>query len=724
MSNVIKYLFALVFVLQYFVSSVLWAADNNVNQRYIIIHNDLPISIYPVLQVPDNNCQPGSTNVRRIIVNTAESMGIPSGKTVKVIMPDQCFYNAGRLYLFSVNLTSFEEQLNPSEKTIKDSSIANNALCLDPDLIKTNIDASIHTCFTGYAKASYPLDAPAQLVEYTYDAIDPQTGKPSPNPDVGTLMTDIDLSYVDQLYLPVAITLDDEGASRYMGTTLSFAEFHDRVNRFIDNNHWSSFAAYSLQNWKNNVFNQLVNQSYNVPAYYNLFSLINTRATSELYTPLKPTNPQCSVWSGCNGLSGNCCPNDKGVFLACCGILNYMIDNTRIINNKVTNPTIDTIVSRWKDWVSSDKDLCDNNNIVKIKYWPSNSPLFDKKSFCYAFKKTVQFVWYTFSDTAKDCGTGVDQAQCIIQHIAGYNSEELSGKIPESVQAVLRSVPYGEKGKTPQYHYDKWLLFWAPFDSIFNLDPYTRLIHDPREGVNAVAYSFSIDDKYGNYREKATGFIVNAGGNTALLNKESYDPYEQYFINWANGWSHANVCGRKISINKLPGNARIFMWKNGIKTPYCDVTLYADNEHFVKFRIAETTSTVTDTYTGVSGYQVHGIQFADENDCENESSPELKQVCHSSQFSFIQDGDIAYVSLSDKDKPKVNLNVPPAPILSPSNGIKDCTGRTDEHGQVIPCCQPNAEPPQYCPSPYDQLCPICPSGHCECHRSDGVLNRN
>jgi hypothetical protein len=72
----------------------------------------------------------------------------------------------------------------------------------------------------------------------------------------------------------------------------------------------------------------------------------------------------------------------------------------------------------------------------------------------------------------------------------------------------------------------------VPFGSQFALDPYTRLIHSNQDGIAAVAYSFSIDDKYGNFRDASSGFIVDAGGTSALDNNQPYDPYQQYKMNW------------------------------------------------------------------------------------------------------------------------------------------------------------------------------------------------
>jgi hypothetical protein len=198
-------------------------------------------------------------------------------------------------------------------------------------------------------------------------------------------------------------------------------------------------------------------------------------------------------------------------------------------------------------WV--DGNPCQNLDQLS---WPDNiTGTFDKQQFCNQFHATVKDVWDHFLTDAndgfqpnratfiKDCGlehvAQLDQNQinaCIIQHIVGYNSKVLGGQLPGEVQALLRGVAYNPQDNTQQYQFDPFLTFGTPFTSQFSLDPYTRLIHSTRDGVAAVAYSFSIDDKYGNFRDASSGFIVDAGGTTALQNKQPYDPYQQYTANW------------------------------------------------------------------------------------------------------------------------------------------------------------------------------------------------
>jgi hypothetical protein len=184
--------------------------------------------------------------------------------------------------------------------------------------------------------------------------------------------------------------------------------------------------------------------------------------------------------------------------------------------------------------------------------WPDNiSSAFDKQRFCDRFHATVQAVWDHFVNDETD-GFQHHQAAfysdcdlpaasqsdpnltnaCIIQHIVGYNSGVLGGQLPGQVQALLRGVAYDPGDGAPPYQFDPFLTFHLPFSSLFSLDPYTRLIHSDQDGIAAVAYSFSIDDKYGNFRDASSGFVVDAGGTTALDNKQPYDPYQQYKLNW------------------------------------------------------------------------------------------------------------------------------------------------------------------------------------------------
>lgn len=599
------------------ISNITLATSN----RYIIVHNDMPNVIYPVVESPENgNCKPKSTAVQRIVLPN----GVNSGKTLKIYMPDKCWYNAGRVLIFTPDILAFEKKIDSTQQTQKGSQAT--CVTVNPD----GSDGQSVECYMGIAKASYPLDSPAQLTEYTFDADDPNTGKPSPDPDKGRLMTDIDISYVDETFLPVAMAIDTGGLAGYMGTTLGYSEFKQRVDQFLPHANWSIFASYTKSNWPNNVFHDLIPYAHHTMGGYNLLNSVNTKATSGLY----------------KATSGDA----------------YLIENLTVNDQyQPSNPSVKALVEKWQQWLAPNNPCRDPAFLI--------NPAVDKKAFCQEFQATVQWVWKAYQDfQAKDpdyCkfvggdskSYELDETVCLMEHIIGYTEGPNGGQLPESVQAILRSVPWNKNA--PQYQYDKWLLFWAPFDSPYNLNPFARLIHDPKEGIDAVAYSFSIDDKYGNFRDEGLGFIINVGGNTYLPNKTPYDPYQQYFVTWpANSFDHAVVGGRSITINKRAGNSRVSMWKEGKPQDYCDVIMYttAENDQHLNFRLTlEKMRIVTDSYTGIS-HQVQGLA-TDVVYCQKNSSPSLAPYCAQANLAPVLQGDIAYVSLSDNEKPKTSLNL-------------------------------------------------------------------
>jgi hypothetical protein len=646
-------------------------------QRSVTIKNELPITVYPVITAVESENGPNCgtlPTMHRLIVNSGQKgAGIPHGASVTVMIPKtpSCWYRAVRLYVFSVDLGKFEQLLDPKQQTVPDNIKWNPPLCPG--------DA----CWTGTARDQYPVDSPAQLTEYTIDSIDPATGKkfPDPNDPTGYSLVDLDLSFVDSVYLPIAMSLDDRGATQYMGTILGYDDFNSRAASFLtlkDTSQrpiWSEFAAYSATNWPNNVFNSLgTKRTDQVEGGYNLVNNVLTDATTALYTPTYGgpaacDNPQNQICYK-EGLVGNCCPAQNGRFLNCCSAAPYLIDKTTKVNATVGNPvgnafnqSTNALVQRWSAWVGASNPC---SNIGNIPSWPSTSSSFNKQAFCETFKATVQYLWNTFTPPCA-AKTGVARNQCIVQNILGYASNKDTGQLPESVQAVQRSVPWGDPAKGQlQYSFDKFILFWAPYNSVFNLNPYTRFVHNAHDGLDAPgAYSFSIDDRFGNFAGRASGFIVDLGGSSILANQEPYDPYEQYDTSYGARWNHATVCGRSVTIpNGKGGNFPISFWLDGKPQTYCDVAFYtaANEQQFAKYRVGEQSKTVTDTYTGLK--QTVTQLVLDQNYCTTNSSPALVAagVCTNSNVAPNLDGDHAYVSLPDPEKPPIHLVVPANPM--------------------------------------------------------------
>jgi len=661
-------------------------------QRYVVFYNELPITIYPAITAveSENGAACGTTGVqRRIIVNAGKlGAGIPTGQTVTVSLPKtkHCWYSAVRVYLFTADLTKFEAQIPANQRTVPDGITWNPPLC------------AAGACSSGTAVAQYPTDAPAQLFEYTVISIDPATGIafPDPNNPNGIALADIDISYVDEAYLPVAANVDDGGATAMMGTAQQYTLFNQRTQAFLDLKYWSQFGAYTTTNYPFNVFHSLVARTSHIVGKDivgdiriippNLFPPL-----SALYTPPYTGPQECSAVPMCSDLAGNCCPTSppNPVFLACCGApLPYLLSDTTKMPSifdppPVNNPNVNALVGRWTSWVRG-RDLC--ANLADIKSWPSNQPEFNKAQFCNAFKQTALFVWNSFYNSPDTVDpvtkkpipftgcinfSGVEKDQCTVDAIIAFKSND-TGTLNQSVQALLRNVPYGSVNQT-RYSFDKFILFWAPYGNVFNLFPYGGLIHHALDAAGA--YSFSIDDRFGNFQSRGSGFIIDIGGSTKILNRNPYDFWEQYRVAFAKGWDHATVCGHPFAIpGKLGAAAPISFWLNGVPKSTCDIVLYKDaaGTQHANYQVSEESKPVTDIYTGLTE-TVTQLKW-DSNYCPANSTPALVappvSVCTNSNLTFTavnptaEDAGEAFVSLSDPDKPLTTLTVPP-PVFPP-----------------------------------------------------------
>lgn len=525
-------------------------------QRYITFHNDFDFPIYPVIQVPVNNCVTDDTDpyyygLRRILVNGPgkNHNGLRKNETVTVLIPNEmqsvtvngapqvrrCWYQSGRIYIFPVSVDQFEQNMFQVDPSNNQGTIYNDTkypsapvLCLEGP--QNNLKGN---CYTGYAKSSFAADVPAQLAEYTFDS---DNANVLNDPDTGTAMADIDVSNVDDLYLPIAASVVNNGATGYMGGAMPLSQFQQRLKRFftiagpvINSSSWPVYSAYLSQNQPSDSTKNAIT-----------IGLLPKDLVQGSKTPA-PHLP-----AGYNSIQNTLSKAASSVYRINNSTSNYLISG---VLNQSTQ--VQPYIDRWMFWINQNGQPCSSEFVNKITTWPDGiTGSFDKQDFCTQFSATVNAVWTHFLTDKTDgfndnkdhfykaCGltnSTPDQNQtnaCIIQHIVGYNSKIEGGELPGQVQALLRGVAYNAADGSKQYQYDPFLTFAAPYNSPFNLNPYTRLIHSTTDGVGAVAYSFSIDDKYGNFRDASLGIIVDAGGTSALDNQQPYDPYQQYSMDW------------------------------------------------------------------------------------------------------------------------------------------------------------------------------------------------
>jgi hypothetical protein len=218
-----------------------------------------------------------------------------------------------------------------------------------------------------------------------------------------------------------------------------------------------------------------------------------------------------------------------------------------------------------------------------------------------------------------------ESAQALLRGVpwTGYGDPATCAKCPSLVEADcprIACVAPQTRDISPdakQYHFDKFLHFWAPYGgagSAYNLDPFARFIHNKDEGVDALsAYGFSIDDFYGFFGGHGTTLVVDVGGKSALDNKEPRDPFTQYFANLGPGWDRVRVCGREFPVtDPLAGPAfPISFWQKEGDVyrhhPVCEVVAFASNNDYVKFQVREIKRDLVDTYTNVRHRDIPGL---------------------------------------------------------------------------------------------------------------------
>lgn len=674
-------------------------------QRTFTLRNSLPITIYPVIQAPqDKNC--GTGGLFRIIVNKGqEDRGVLPGEEVTVMLPktQPCtngkgpFYDAARIYVSVAPIKPYEALLNAVQVTVRDTNW---------DYVK---DPLCEGCWFGRATGDYGLDGPQQLIEYTIISQNPADGSnfDDPNDRRGTPFVDFDVSYVDHTYLPVAMALDDGGATQFMGSTLDYATFNQRSAAFVSATNWALFGAFRPEQWATPAQcptttgppNSIIPTSFScmvgprtdrIPSLAGLMGNLN--GTSLYYWPVfdPKTSPppqcgaaenlQCSAPTsdGGAGLDPNalCCPNPSGKTVGCCKVQNFVIAGTTYWWHTRTsfgyrNPAIDGtagatgILQRFTNWTDSAAPCIAGSTEVAEAPVPQG----DQVAFCKAFKRTVDYAWSLFTpqctanpNTAR--GNALDR--CVASALIAYDLKA-SGFDPnackqvcpgpscpsscvveklrtESVQALQRALPWGAFGdpqtcaqcpsedgtkcpaaciypSTPQpadnakvYHYDGFLHFWADYGSVYNLNPFARFVHNADNGLASPgAYSFSIDDFYGNFGGPGSGLLIETGGTTLMPNKEPYDPYKQYHASFGSGWDHAEICGRRFApppgSERKPFSVPVSFWNHGAPLGECLVKAFKDSDeskNFVVYRLVEVEYPVVDTYTGQT-HKVRGL---------------------------------------------------------------------------------------------------------------------
>lgn len=472
--------------------------------KTITIYNNSESTIYPVISMSENKVNEWlqgcfrdtsknypTEHVYKLYIN--EDKGLPSGSSVEVTLPLYSqlsendyitWWNGGR-----VVLADKPDKLRNEEDKSLGNSVA-GVSCTPAESCNLSFYSS---------KVEFPTNVFAQLSEYTFgdSIIPPCTEEQSkanqcPKRLLKPENVGYNISYVDHVYLPVAIGPKGNPYIGYSGSTLSFSDFRGRLERFLekDGKGWPIYNLGTLGS-KDNI---------KLPGGYNIFAQRTGTLLKTDDVPVKPENPDAfpPVLTVLQCLEGQCNEDEK--------------------KSLHFGKAVQDIQNLWASCVVWDEDV----NAYKTAEVTCPNDLKKKLTLIKDFFKANH-------DSAGGCGAPFN-FMTALQHIYGWvpYNEGCDANVNPLKDTVVDGKTHGEIQamyiKDLQYNYDDKI----SQNLVFN--PYVELIHS-KEFLDMDSYAFSVDDAVGFMSELGKGLIFTVGSGKGLENNQKF--------NYADGFSVA-----------------------------------------------------------------------------------------------------------------------------------------------------------------------------------------
>jgi hypothetical protein len=436
-------------------------------------------------------------------------LGLPAHTSVTVPVP-MAIWDSGRLNIVEDTQSTEDLLLNSSIPFTYDSSALQYAESIAKLQTRPgNIQNAMLLLYHSGTALGINSDAPSQLVEFTIR--DPSV----PVPDTKASF-DYDISYLDALYLPVALEADTgtRPGVGYVGTTLSVAQFEASVNAFT-NGTWLDGYLGPGKGW---------------PQYY-------------LSNPTGPTDPSDPVKI----------PGGHNIFAESVNASSYNVLHSTLTSSQATanlpstsdNYAVSAMTNLWFSWAKYYQQnnpgatptpvlqmLMSQPNVqtFPIKTDPDNPGDLARAN---AFSKIVWDVMNEFSaDPNLNPQLPLLPTSQLLQFIIGDNVADLPNLDKEQQQAFTNQVILLMRG-VPSDSYSQSSWYPAPGDPTtagvakYNLNPFVWFVHNPKNwyGQRIYAYAYSVDDAYGNILvNDASQLLVTIGGPDGLINTNPYQP--------------------------------------------------------------------------------------------------------------------------------------------------------------------------------------------------------
>ncbi|WP_112219187.1 hypothetical protein [Legionella quinlivanii] len=463
-----------------------------VKPKTITIYNNTDKIIYPVLATSKNavnewvqgcfrSSSPYPTNyVYKLYVN--ENSGIPPDSSVTITLPLYSeskgsyitWWNGGRVVLADRNDRLHEEQDSPmtvpSEVTCEGKNVQCNLY-----LYSSNVQ--------------FPEDVYAQLSEYTFgDSIVPpkQTLRLLKPENVG-----YNISYVDHVYMPIAIGPKNNPYIGYSGSIQSIETFRDHLQAFLQSAIGKGWPVYNLSELK-------------LPGGYNIFAQRSGTLPPDDNVPVKPQEGFPPVLTVMKCIQGGCTDEEKrslhfgesvqnmqNLWGSCVG---WDEDVSKYVTETVSCPDdlkkdLETIQKFFKQnhaqylqmYSAGKCTLTPKSDPVQFNYWEAIKHIYG---------------WVPFNE---GCGAAANP----------LSDTKISGWDHAKIQSMyIHDL---------QYNYQK-----PTTTAAFMFNPYVKLIHDDSY-LSMDAYGFSVDDAVGFMSELGDGLIFAVGGSNGLENQRQFN---------------------------------------------------------------------------------------------------------------------------------------------------------------------------------------------------------
>lgn len=466
--------------------------DMPVNPKTITIHNNSDEPIYPAIATSMNEVnewlqgclrttEPHPTQfIYKTYVN--EGQGLPPHSSVQLTLPLMSqldpqryitWWNGGRVILADKP----DRLRNPDDQ---DMGAVGGVGCEGQN---TPCTLSIYQSKEGIPENSY-----AQLSEYTFGDSIPVDGqarwfKPE---NVG-----YNISYVDHVYMPVAIGPKNNPYIGYSGSAQSLSLFRQKIDAFLNSPAGSGWPLFNLDGRK-------------LPGGYNIFAMRSGTLSPNEDVPVKPAGGFPPVLTVLRCLQNQCTDQEKKSLH-----FGDAVQNMQNLWGSCVSWGSEDITPHVTQTIVCPSELKNDMGLIK-QFFEQNyndySRNYDTDPACSKAQKKIEFNFlsalshiYGWVQFNEGCSAATNKLAATT--IPGWDHHKIQ-------QLYINDLQYNHH--QPYFHGDAQLAF----------NPYVKLIH---EDLQMNAYAFSVDDAIGFMSELGDGLIFTVGGTQGLENPDQFN---------------------------------------------------------------------------------------------------------------------------------------------------------------------------------------------------------